>query len=86
MKTVGTAITNFRVSEFDPSQTDWGHTGYVSVDPQEPLSIDEKMDLHIFFTPRKGTTFEEIEELVKTLDRTLEKVTFNIIPKSHFGH
>lgn len=77
MKTFGSAKTGFKLSEFEPPK-EWGHTGYISVETQEPFLIDDRAELVIFFTPRKGTTFEEIEELARLLDEKLDKVYFNI--------
>ena len=82
MKTVGQAPVYFKLSEFEPSMTDWGHTGYLSVSPQGDFSIDAHTDLHIFFTPRKGTTFEQVEQIADELNRLFEKVYFNVLPKS----
>ena len=78
MRTVGSAKTRFRVSEFDPDMTDWGHTAYVTVETQERLALDDKTELVIFFTPRKGTTFEEVEKLVQQLNAVLDTVHFNL--------
>ncbi len=79
MKAVGEAPMRFRVSEFAPQMTDWGHTGYVSVEPQGDFSIADKTQLAIFFTPRNGTTFEQVEHLVRQLNDVLEKVHFNTV-------
>jgi len=81
MKTVGSSKTDFKLSESEP-QTEWGHTGYITVTPDTPLLIDDQNELVIFFTPKPGTTFEEIEELVHTLDKKLGKIHFNIHPRS----
>jgi hypothetical protein len=56
MKTHGHAKMDFKLSEFEPG-TEWGHTGYISVIPQEEFSIDGQDELLIFFTPKPGTTF-----------------------------
>lgn len=81
MKTAGSSKTDFKLSEFEPP-TDWGHTGYISVTPDTPLLIDDQKELVIFFTPKNGTTFEEIEALVRTLDQKLDKIHFNVHNRS----
>ena len=81
MKTVAQAPAHFEVSEFGPKTTNWGHTGYLSVSPQGDFSLDAKNDLSIFFTPRKGTTFEQLEGLAGEMNRILENVPFNIRPR-----
>jgi hypothetical protein len=78
MKTVGEAPAHFKLSEFTPTMTDWGHTGYISVSPQADFSLDERNELVIFFTPRPGTTFEQIETLARTMNDLLEKIHFNV--------
>jgi hypothetical protein len=81
MNKIGEAPSHFKVAEFGPGSTDWGHTGYITVEPQGPFQLDEKSDLSIFFTPRKGTTFEELEGLARTLNDLLAKVYFNVHPR-----
>lgn len=79
MKTVGEAETGCRLAETGPSGTDWGHTGYVFV--ESPILLDEQNEIQIFFTPKKGTSFEEIEALALEMDRKLAKIHFNINPR-----
>jgi hypothetical protein len=75
---IGQAKTGFVLSESAPDLVDWGHTGYITVDTQEPLVLDDKTELILFFTPRRSTTFEEVEQLALQMDKILEKVHFNL--------
>ncbi len=71
------ATTRFKLSEFAPKDAEWGHTGYVTVDLQEKLIIDGRTIFAMFFTPRKGTTFEQIEDLARRMDDLLDTVYIN---------
>jgi hypothetical protein len=79
MKSRESAKTGFRFSETEPP-TEWGHTGYITVEPKEEFTLDGSNELVIFFTPRPGATFEQVEELRKQMEAILDKVHFNIFP------
>lgn len=82
MRNVGSVKTCFKLSEFEPPQSDWGHTAYISVDTQEDWLLDSETELAVFFTPRRGTTFEEIEALVDQLNAKLDTAHFNIFKRT----
>lgn len=80
MKTVGESPAYFKLSERGSDDTKWGHSGYITVQPQDDFSIGDRQHLTIFFTPRKGTTFKQVEQLADQMNEILEKVHFNIDP------
>jgi hypothetical protein len=82
MNSIGQARTRFKLTEFTPEMTDWGHTAYISVVPEENLDIEPRSELVIFFTPRKGTTFEQVETLVGELNKVVANVHFNVFPRT----
>ena len=78
IKDKGSSLAVFKLSEFDPQMTHWGHTGYITVEAQpRDLRITDTMNMTIFFTPKKGTTFEQVEALARQMDELLEEVHFN---------
>jgi len=75
MNKIGEAPSHFKVAEFRSRFHRLGPHGYITVEPQGPFQLDEKSDLSIFFTPRKGTTFEELEGLARTLNDSSQRCT-----------
>ena len=79
MNTRGSAPVHFKLSEVDPSMSTWGHTAYLWIEPQRPFRIDDHHDLAVFFEPREGTTFKQIEDVIDQLNGLFETVNFNVL-------